>query len=946
MAKPLLAVFVSCLWMEQTAASYIPMDLSRSCSAGDTFGLFDRESGCGIGNCDCLSVLFECDPSLANQLGQCVLTGNGVALAVLAALGSVLVPLFFVLRHIIRDKSIDENVLDLSVLRKEAPSKRATLTREMTEQLQLDDAPDGVHSPRNESQRDASFFDMAQFRANVPAKVIGGSDRRPTIMLETMSKGWINFMFLFLIASTLICLVIFVLPVLVETADLSQPIDTIQFINTSAYRMQVAIDTTTVPRGTRYLSILGDVCPHADRSAFPPHGRLNLSYDMAFYVDSKPYFESFVGFMIVQCECPSDNSSACFLSSAYDSAHALTLVSMPWYKDQFNWLSNPDPHTFTFNATLDLHTLSNATFNNITLRSSYSTAYPVVDDATYVFTALDVLILLYWLVVHRMTPWRDWLPARRAVLVLLSTNVLTTSSIMHLFHLFLHSSAAYLATQAWLVTFHAAWLLCILVLIDMQRHGAFYHFHIVPAAVVVAVTLRHLSFFYFSATATSLVDLSLSIASLWVFRSVVVSTLHSLRHRHYAATRASQLTATVLHVISFIVPYIYMIAAVTADPSPVVHTFLSTNSALTTLPTQIIIRVATLVLVLLFLPPSSTSSSHLHNVAGNAMAVLATRTTDTATAPRDASTALSATSIFSIETACALYNLSNHAYSAPPSQAAPTTQANDEKPMDIVALNRDQVRLLDSLLDVTTDTHGTVFLDHINHRLIVAFRGTASTTNAVTDVKIHAAAPTHWTTGTAADDECADIRLHAGFWEAYCSIRDQLHTALAAHTDKPWVFTGHSLGGALATIAAFDASRTFKTHVTMYNYGSPRVGNHAFAKVFPRHVTGFRIVNDGDIVVGGPKFAVAFLGGRVAPLIYKHVGTAVLLSERAHGTFIVDPNIVEKALIAQLRGFVTSHVCSAYKLRLQKGLRVAIEDKLSKPLKKAKASDMESAAYG
>jgi hypothetical protein len=48
--------------------------------------------------------------------------------------------------------------------------------------------------------------------------------------------------------------------------------------------------------------------------------------------------------------------------------------------------------------------------------------------------------------------------------------------------------------------------------------------------------------------------------------------------------------------------------------------------------------------------------------------------------------------------------------------------------------------------------------------------------------------------------------------------------------------TGHSLGGALATLAAYDASATtFKSGtvsaLTLYNFGSPRVGNGVFAAV-------------------------------------------------------------------------------------------------------------------
>ena len=62
--------------------------------------------------------------------------------------------------------------------------------------------------------------------------------------------------------------------------------------------------------------------------------------------------------------------------------------------------------------------------------------------------------------------------------------------------------------------------------------------------------------------------------------------------------------------------------------------------------------------------------------------------------------------------------------------------------------------------------------------------------------------------------------------------------------------TGHSLGGALATIAAVDLSRAFSREVTMYNYGSPRVGCQNFATFYNQVIPkSFRVVNEGDVIV-------------------------------------------------------------------------------------------------
>ncbi len=45
------------------------------------------------------------------------------------------------------------------------------------------------------------------------------------------------------------------------------------------------------------------------------------------------------------------------------------------------------------------------------------------------------------------------------------------------------------------------------------------------------------------------------------------------------------------------------------------------------------------------------------------------------------------------------------------------------------------------------------------------------------------------------------------------------------------VGTGHSLGGALATLAAYDITKGCSdVDVACYTYGAPRTGNHAFAR--------------------------------------------------------------------------------------------------------------------
>jgi len=73
---------------------------------------------------------------------------------------------------------------------------------------------------------------------------------------------------------------------------------------------------------------------------------------------------------------------------------------------------------------------------------------------------------------------------------------------------------------------------------------------------------------------------------------------------------------------------------------------------------------------------------------------------------------------------------------------------------------------------------------------------------------------------------------------------------------------GHSLGGALATLAAMDIKLNVPgKSVSCYTFGSPKVGDSAFAGAYNKLVPDtHRFVNDTDLV---PK---------IPPFGYEHVG--------------------------------------------------------------------------
>jgi predicted lipase len=100
-------------------------------------------------------------------------------------------------------------------------------------------------------------------------------------------------------------------------------------------------------------------------------------------------------------------------------------------------------------------------------------------------------------------------------------------------------------------------------------------------------------------------------------------------------------------------------------------------------------------------------------------------------------------------------------------------------------------------------------------------------------------------------------RVHAGFHLQHLSLWEQIKTHLArdnSFASKIFV-TGHSLGGALATLFAAElACLVPRLSVTCYVFGSPRVGNRSFAEgvqALP-NLSMLRINNQYDIVPWGP----------------------------------------------------------------------------------------------
>ena len=152
--------------------------------------------------------------------------------------------------------------------------------------------------------------------------------------------------------------------------------------------------------------------------------------------------------------------------------------------------------------------------------------------------------------------------------------------------------------------------------------------------------------------------------------------------------------------------------------------------------------------------------------------------------------------------------------------------------------------------------------------IVVAFRGSESRTdwkNNLDFVLIE---------GYGGRVDESQGRVHRGFSHALDSVWGQVKRTIERYQNQGqtlW-FTGHSLGGALATLAVSRLVLAEDKPVGgLYTYGSPRVGDRVFAQNFNNQFKdqNFRVVNNQDIV---PRLPPRQMG-------YSHAGTFLYFSD-------------------------------------------------------------------
>lgn len=171
-----------------------------------------------------------------------------------------------------------------------------------------------------------------------------------------------------------------------------------------------------------------------------------------------------------------------------------------------------------------------------------------------------------------------------------------------------------------------------------------------------------------------------------------------------------------------------------------------------------------------------------------------------------------------------------------------------------------------------TNTQG--FVAASTTALVVAFRGSREPADFITDARIH-------------KTECTWGHVHQGFHAAWESVEvEVIHAVQSLRTrlTQPVFIAGHSLGGALAMLAAPAIARISDAPPRVYTYGQPRVGDAAFAYEYDTLLldTTFRFVNNEDPVPRLPCFLHNF----------KHAGHE--LFNNHCGCLTVDPPLWRK----------------------------------------------------
>lgn len=226
-----------------------------------------------------------------------------------------------------------------------------------------------------------------------------------------------------------------------------------------------------------------------------------------------------------------------------------------------------------------------------------------------------------------------------------------------------------------------------------------------------------------------------------------------------------------------------------------------------------------------------------------------------------------------------------------------------------------------------------VYVGQSDTDIVLAFRGSESPTSIdglkdwlVTNADNLLVVP-EGSIGTDFAAAGVGARFHKGFMGALADIWSPLYSAVngayEAMERRVWV-TGHSLGGALALLAAWRLQRNFVPIHRVVTFGAPMIGNAAAAAAFEKEFPGkiYRYVDKDDLVTKLPTMSLTANA-------YGHCQTEVLLGAQAAAAAelvaagaagVWDAAAVE-AVWGQLTSRITHHFMANYLARIAEQCR-------------------------
>ena len=171
------------------------------------------------------------------------------------------------------------------------------------------------------------------------------------------------------------------------------------------------------------------------------------------------------------------------------------------------------------------------------------------------------------------------------------------------------------------------------------------------------------------------------------------------------------------------------------------------------------------------------------------------------------------------------------------------------------------IELVSTFHSPDDELQGYVGFDHSDKSIVISFRGSSNTQNWISNVLIYK---------TKMEGVPPDARVHLGFLQEWTrqgiktEVISLIQRAINQQPNYKLTFVGHSLGGAVATIAALDVAFTLKidySKMRLMTQGMPRIGNRALAKYISVLNWNFldRAVNNRDVVPHVPPRALEFL---------------------------------------------------------------------------------------